>query len=253
VQHSLVVYPFRVQKIARPNHVTPSATKERKNYMTPLSKFPVAQPNHSGPRAPIVAQKQKPKRAKALGDARLFPNPLAPLWSSATAVSLSGLRHASVPSHQLHCQSPVSAGVLTHPDQELLQLKHQTERSQPTTYSHADTSQRDTSPRTSKPTPHKIKVHPGDTAPTSHIAQNETNEAKSGIPVHHTNPQKVGIHSNKTQCPRPEEQRPKASESIETPIPPSTDPDLEEDPKTRDVDPTTPSHTPPESHQRNVF
>lgn len=140
--------------------------------------------------------------------------------------------------------------MLTHPDQELLQLKPQTERSQLTTYFHADTSQRDTSPWTFKPTPHKIKVYPGDTALTFYIAQNKTNEAKPGILVHHTNPQKVGIHPNKTQRLCLEEQRPKASESIETPIPPSTDPDPEEDPKTRDVDPTTPSHTSPESHQR---
>jgi cytochrome c oxidase assembly protein Cox11 len=96
---------------------------------------------------------------------------------------------------------------------------------------------------TFKPQIPKIKVYPGDTASTFHIAHNQSDQPITGIPTYHVTPQKVGIHSNKIQCSRFEEQRSKPNETTEPPTPPFIDPDSSKDPKMLDVDTTTPSHT----------
>lgn len=76
-----------------------------------------------------------------------------------------------------------------------------------------------------------------------YIAQNFSDQAISGISTYHVTPQKVGIYFNKIQCFCFEEQRLKAHESIEVPVLFFIDPDLENDPKMRDVDTITLSYT----------
>jgi cytochrome c oxidase assembly protein subunit 11 len=102
----------------------------------------------------------------------------------------------------------------------------------------------------------KIALYPGDTASTFHNVQSTANEAKSGISTHYITPIKVGIYSNKIQCSCSEEQRPKAGETTEMPVPSHTDPDFEKDPKMKDVDSITLAYvsveTPAASPQREL-
>jgi len=86
---------------------------------------------------------------------------------------------------------------------------------------------------------HKIALYPGDTALTFYNVQSTANEAKSGIFTYYITPTKVGIYFNKIQCFCFEEQRLKAGETIEMPVLFHTDPDLEKDPKMKDVDSIT--------------
>ena len=164
-----------------------------------------------------------------------------------------GFSHASIPLHQIHCQASGLGGTVqksTNFD-ALVMKSRDTEHMQENTegetqkairvHLNADTSEN--LPLNSKPTLKRPKAYPGDTALTFYTAQNLSDHAISGISTYHVTPQKVGIYFNKIQCFRFEEQRLKAHESIETPVLFFTDPDSKTDPKMKDVETITLSHT----------
>ena len=164
-----------------------------------------------------------------------------------------GFSYISVPLYQLYCQSfggnpflqntetnfkslQDNVTQLTNSDTKIKPIHSTNIEYQPkqiNIHFNADTS--DNLPWNFKPYINKIRIYPGDTGLSFYKAENNTNEAISGISTYFVSPPKVGIYFNKIQCFCFEEQRLKAHESVEMPILFFIDPEFSKDPKMADV------------------
>lgn len=160
---------------------------------------------------------------------------LGPVSSSGSS-PLSDPASAPAPDSPLRFSSPDPFGPSSFPFHEIREAEKQI-----TVHFNADQSV-DT-PCSSKPQIPKIKVYPGDTASTPHLAHNQSDRPVVGVSTYHVTPQKVGIYFNKIQRFCFEEQRFKPNETIELPILFLIDPDFFKDPKMLDVDTITLSYT----------
>jgi cytochrome c oxidase assembly protein subunit 11 len=94
-----------------------------------------------------------------------------------------------------------------------------------------------------RPLEAQVKVHPGEEKVVAYRAVNRSDAAVTGTATYNVTPQKAGLYFDKVQCFCFTKQRLKPGESADLAVSFFVDPDILDDPNTRDVTTITLSYT----------
>jgi len=149
----------------------------------------------------------------------------------AAALGMIFLSFASVPLYNIFCKVTGYGGTVAENSTKIYSEKKGTRTIKVTFDANVD----DNLPWKFVPMQKEIEIKNGDNALIFYIAENLSNEDIVGTAVYNVTPHQAGIYFNKIQCFCFEEQLLKAGQKMQMPVSFFIDPEIENDPETRNI------------------